>query len=187
MAIDELTGTVAGVKQQAQSIIGSAGGQLPGSGNTLRNEIMTIKDNILTFGAHAVQISNISQMSVQRKKGIRMLILGIFLVPAAIALFIFSAEMREGSIALLGVVALLAGIGLIAWYITRGYYLRLEMNSGENFWLTSTMKNVGFLQKTQKSYLNNKTPAPVELYLTCGGIVGYDTLGVPFAHSKNPL
>jgi len=151
MAINELTGAAAEVRNQAQNIIGSVSGQVNGSGNTLRNEVMTIKDNILSFGSHAVQISNISQMSVQRKKGTRALVFGIFLIPIAITLFILSSEMREGSISFLGAVALLGGIGLIAWYISRGFYLRLEMNSGENFWLASTKKDVTFLQKTQKS------------------------------------
>ena len=152
--------------RKLQRMIDKESGKADGSNNTFKDATIEIKDNILSVGAHVLQISNISQMSIQRKKGLKALVLGFVMVFLSIvfySLYMFfrildnafsygkgAPEKGGWLFIMMAVVTLLIGVAMFVfvWYVRRGYYLRLEMDSGENFWLASSNKET--LQEARK-------------------------------------
>jgi len=114
---------------------------------TISAPVVDIQDNILTLGKRSIQISNISQMSVQRKDGKRVLMAGVVLLVLSIIAF-SSARLLDAGAIVMGVLFIGVAAALLAWYGQRGYYLLLEMNSGAYFWLSSrTKQEESFLNK----------------------------------------
>ena len=151
MATD-LSDVLVDLKEKAQDALSNT--KLKDLGDTLTGAKLTIKGNVLTVGEHAaVQLSNISQISIQRKKGKPQLIAANIFSILGFALFFQAGNTyRGGGLVFLGLLSLAVGFVLFALYSTRGYFLRLELNSGSSFWLTANMKkDLDFLLKAKST------------------------------------
>ena len=133
--------------------------------NVYKDSNLEIRDNILKFNDHVIQLSNISSVSVspmEKQKIPNELYLGIL-----VGLVCFTFMPPVGLI--IAGVALFMIFRIISNNNSLGFYLKIELNSGANMYFNADDKN--FLNKKYDNLICQDIVCHGVTYLKFGNII----------------